>query len=74
MPDSYSDCKKLAAPSPQHLRGDHVTRAGNQPDPSVTSRRLALISARLLRKSFPIRHLFVVGARQTADHELSGAC
>jgi hypothetical protein len=26
MPDSYSDCKNLVAPSRQHLRGDHVTQ------------------------------------------------
>ena len=29
MPDSYSDCKKLAAPSRQHLRGAHVTQTGH---------------------------------------------
>jgi hypothetical protein len=30
MPDSYSDCKKLAAPSRQHLRGAHVTQHWEQ--------------------------------------------
>jgi len=42
--------------------------------PPILSTALRVDFEGHLRKSFPIRHLFVVGARQTVDHELSGTC
>jgi hypothetical protein len=65
MPDPYSDCEESSAPSRQHLRGASVTRTGNRCSAVDQGTAPCAGSARLLRKSFPSRHLFVTGARQT---------